>query len=71
MLDVLEELVGFGEGSEVFWPVVAGEFVLGGLVEADPHVPVVGSLSVDHVVFGGEANRLVFLVDPFVDFASS
>jgi hypothetical protein len=66
-----EELVGFGEGPEVFWPVVAGEFVLGGLVEADPHVPVDGSVVAGDVVFGREANRPVFLVDPFIDFAPS
>ncbi len=71
VLDVFEELVGFGEGSEVFWPVVAGEFVSGGLVEADPHVPVDRSVVAGDVVFGRQANRPVFLVDPFSDFASS
>ncbi len=43
----------------MFWPVVAGEFVLGGLVEADPHVPVGGSSVTGDAVFGGEANGRV------------
>jgi hypothetical protein len=71
VLHVLEELVGFGEGSEVFWPVVVGQFVFGGLIETDPHVPIGGSIVAGDVLFGGEANRPVFLVGSFVDFASS
>lgn len=55
----------------MFWPVVAGEFVSGGLVGADPHVPVGGSVVAGDVVFGRQANDPVFLVDPFSDFAPS
>jgi hypothetical protein len=39
-LDVGEDGVGFGEGAEVFGPVVAGEFGVCGLVEADADVSV-------------------------------
>jgi hypothetical protein len=39
-LDVGEDGVGFGEGAEVFGPVVVGEFVVCGLVEADADVSV-------------------------------
>ena len=55
----------------MFWPVVASQFVLGGLVEADPYVPVDGSIIADDVVFGREAEGPVFLVESFVDSASS
>ena len=38
--DVGEDGVGFGEGAKVFVPVVAGEFIVCGLVEADADVSV-------------------------------
>ncbi len=61
------ERVGFGEGSEVFGPVVAGEFVFGGLVESDSDIPV-GCLVVDgYVVFGGESDGPGLVVDSSVD----
>jgi hypothetical protein len=39
-LDFGEDGVGFGEGAEVFGSVVAGEFVVCGLIEADADVAV-------------------------------
>jgi hypothetical protein len=54
-LDFDEDRVGFGEGTEVFGPVVAGEFVVCGLVEADADVSVGLAGGVFDFVFGEEA----------------
>jgi hypothetical protein len=54
-LDFGEDGVGFGEGAEVFGSVVAGEFVVCGLVEADADVSVGLAGGVFDFVFGEEA----------------
>jgi len=66
-LDFGEWRAGFGEGSEVFGSVVSVEFVFGGLVESDPHIPVGSAVFGGDVIFGGEANGLIFLVGAFED----
>ncbi len=51
----------------MFWPVVSVEFVLSGLVESDPDIPVGSSVFGGDVIFGGEPNGPVFLVGSFED----
>ena len=71
-MNVGEDRVGFGEGAQVFGPVVPAQPVFGRLVQADADVPVGLTCSWvgDDVIFGEHSVAVVASVLPSVDAAA-
>ncbi|HEY5890050.1 MAG TPA: hypothetical protein VIW94_05065 [Acidimicrobiia bacterium] len=72
LLDSRECRAGFGEDSEVFWSVVSAEFVFGGLVESDRHIPIGSAVFDGDVVFRrrGELSRPSVVIPSLMVFGA-